>query len=88
MKQMRRNELVAMLKTADPMNGNGFFDVNHSVMSQFHQHFMSSFFIRKSFFYLRFGFVIFGANFLYEKHGCKTLMELTTFRHASTLSTF
>jgi hypothetical protein len=30
---MRRNELVAMLKTAEPMNGNGFFDVNNSVMT-------------------------------------------------------
>jgi len=51
---------------------------------QFHKCFMHSFFVRKSFFYLRFGFVIFGANFLYTKCVCKTLMKLSSVHKSCT----
>jgi len=54
------------------------FSLSWNIMCQFHQRCTRSFFIRKSFFYLPFGFVIFGANFLYKKRARKTLMKLTS----------
>jgi len=55
------------------------YEANHikEILSQFHQHFLRAFFIRKSFWQLFSSYVLAKKALLYEKRTCKMLMKLT-----------